>query len=137
MDWGSKLSEMFGDHKAEEVTKKRWGNGSMKSTDRFRSKTTNSYNKCIREISHNFPQGIEDIAIKAIDKHDQNNFEEKVELGNVYEDSILPSGEKRIVGKTYLCIKGTYQFKIFAHCKTVEMWIETVTTKNSTNSMFE
>lgn len=116
---------MFGDHKDAAVVAPRRGNAYSKTTERHRSSTTNSYNKCIREIGPKFPDGITDMAIRAIDKHDQNSFEEKVSLGQVYADSFIPGGEKRVTGETFLHIKGTYSYKIFAHCKTIEMWIET------------
>ena len=125
MDWGSQLSAMFGDHKSAQVVEAKHGNGHKKVSDRHRSSTTNSYNKCIKELASKFPEGIADLAIKTIDKHDQNNFEEVLSLGNVYADSIIPGGQKTIIGSTTLHIKGEYKFKFFAHCKTVEMWIET------------
>ena len=123
MDFGSQLSSMFGDHKEEAVVKEKYGNADMKSTAQFRSSTTNSYNKCIKEISHNFPAGIEEKAIAAIDKHDQNSFEERLSIGKIYTDD--PNGKGKIViGETVLVIKGEYKFKLFCHCKTITMWIE-------------
>jgi hypothetical protein len=118
-DLGGRLSAMFGDHKSSEITVQK----TTTNSNHYRSSTTNSYNKCIREISHNFPAEIEQIAINAIDKHDQNNFDETVVLNDVNKFN-PDTGEKYLSGRNVLRIKGTYEFKWFAHCKTVEMWIE-------------
>jgi hypothetical protein len=120
-DLGSQLSKMFGDYKSSEITVQKSANNS----NHYRSSTTNSYNKCITEIAHNFPPEIKDIAIKAVDPHDQNNFDETVKLNDVYKFS-PDTGEKFLSGRNSLRIKGKYEFKWFAHCKTVEMWIELV-----------
>lgn len=115
-DLGHTLSNLLGDHKvATDFTETNY--------KKYRSSTTNSYNKCIKEIAHNFSPGIQDIAIKAIDRYDQNNFDETVELDKVYKFN-QDTGSKYLAGVNVLRIKGTYQFRIFAHCKTVEMWIE-------------
>ena len=122
-DLGSRLSAMFGDHKTAEITKQK----DLTNSNHYRSSTTNSYDKCIREIAHNFPPEIEAIAIKAIDRHDQNNFDETVPIPNGEVIKFNPdTGAKYIAGRQVLRIKGTYEFKWFAHCKTVEMWIELV-----------
>ena len=123
MDFGSQLSKMFGDHKAVEVTVEKNTTGNVQNTEHYRSSTTNSYNKCINEIASKFPEGVADIAIRAVDKHDQNNFDESVELGDVYKFN-ESTGEKYKAGKHVLRIVGKYEFKWFAHCKCVEMWIE-------------
>lgn len=123
MDLGSQLSKMFGDHKGIEVTVPKSTTGDIQNTDHYRSSTTNSYNKCIRELAGKFPAEIIEKAIKAIDRHDQNNFDESVELGNVTKFN-EDSGEQYIAGKHVLRIVGKYEFKWFAHCKCVEMWIE-------------
>lgn len=95
---------MFGDYKKSEITVSR----STTSTDHFRSSTSNSYNKCIQELSSKFPSEIIEKALLSIDKHDQNDFDEYIDLT---DGRIL-----RIVGQ--------YEFKWFAHCKSIEMWIE-------------
>ena len=119
VDLGSHLSKMFGDYKSSDVTVQKTATNS----NHFQSSTTNSYNKCINEIAHNFPTDIKDIALKAIDAHDQNNFDDTVKLNDVYKFN-PDNGEKFLSGRNVLRIKGTYEFKWFAHCKTVEMWIE-------------
>ena len=70
---------------------------------------------------------IEGIAIRAIDRHDQNNFDETVQIpnGEIFKFN-QDTGAKYIASRQVLRIKGTYEFKWFAHCKTVEMWIELV-----------
>jgi hypothetical protein len=118
-DLGSRLSAMFGDHKSSEITVQKSANNS----NHYRSSTTNSYNKCIREIAHNFPPEIEQMAINAIDRYDQSNFDETVPLNELYKFN-EHTGEKYVAGRNVLRIKGTYEFKWFAHCKIVEMWIE-------------
>jgi len=118
-DIGSQLSSMFGDYKSTSVTVTK----TATNTDHYRSSTTNSYDKCIRELASKFPNGIADIAIGAIAHHDQNSFHEKVVLNEVTKFN-EETGEKYISGKNVLHIKGDYSFKWFAHCKTVEMWVE-------------
>jgi hypothetical protein len=123
MDLGSQLSKMFGDHKSVEVTVEKNTKGDVQNTEHYRSSTTNSYNKCIRELAPKFPSEIEQLAINAVDKHDQNNFDETVELSDVYKFN-ENTGQKYKAGKHVLRIVGKYEFKWFAHCKCVEMWIE-------------
>ncbi len=123
MDLGSQLSKMFGDFKTVDVTVPKNTLGDVQNTEHYRSSTSNSYNKCIRELSSKFPAEIIEIAIIAIDKYDQNNFDETVDLGIVYKYN-ADTGEKYIAGKNILRIIGRYEFKWFAHCKNVEMWIE-------------
>lgn len=118
-DLGSRLSAMFGDHKSSEITVQK----SESNSNHYRSSTTNSYNKCIREIAHNFPPEIEQLAITAIDRYDQSSFDETVPLNEIYKFN-ENTGEKYVAGRNVLRIKGSYEFKWFAHCKTVEMWIE-------------
>ncbi len=118
-DLGSRLSAMFGDHKSSEITVQK----NATNSNHYRSSTTNSYNKCIREIAHNFPPEIEQMAITAIDRYDQSNFDETVPLNDIYKFN-ENTGEKYVAGRNVLRIKGSYDFKWFAHCKTVEMWIE-------------
>ena len=123
MDLGSHLSKMFGDHKSVEITVPKKTTGDIQNTEHYRSSTTNSYNKCIQELSSKFPAEIIEKAIIAIEKHDQNNFDESVDLGSVnkYNED---TGEQYIAGKHILRIVGKYEFKWFAHCKCIEMWIE-------------
>jgi hypothetical protein len=118
-DIGSQLSKMFGDYKTTEVTVQK----SCTNTDHYRSSTTNSYDKCIRELASKFPDGVADLAIKAIERHDQNSFEETVVLNEItkFDEN---TGTKYVAGKNVLHIKGDYSFKWFAHCKTIEMWVE-------------
>ena len=123
MDLGSHLSKMFGDYKNMEITVEKNKTGDIQNTEHYRSPTTNSYNKCIQELSSKFPSEIIEKAIIAIDKHDQNNFDESVELGIVKKYN-QDTGKQYIEGKHILRIVGKYEFKWFAHCKYVEMWIE-------------
>lgn len=118
-DFGSQLSKMFGDYKSSEVTAQKTNTNS----EHYRSSTTNSYDKCIRELSSKFPEGVSDIAIRAIANHDQNDFHETVVLNEVTQFN-QDTGIKYVSGKNVLHIVGTYQFKWFAHCKTIEMWVE-------------
>ena len=123
MELGSHLSKMFGDHKNVEITAPKNTTGNIQNTDHYRSSTTNSYDKCIRELSSKFPEGVSDIAIRAIANHDQNDFHETVVLNEVTQFN-QDTGIKYVSGKNVLHIVGTYQFKWFAHCKTIEMWVE-------------
>ena len=123
MELGSHLSKMFGDHKNVEITAPKNTTGNIQNTEHYRSPTTNSYNKCIRELSSKFPPEIIEKAIMEIDKHDQNNFDESVDLGIVNKYN-ADTGLQYIAGKHILRIVGKYEFKWFAHCKSVEMWIE-------------
>ena len=118
-DLGSQLSKMFGDYKSSEVTAQKTNSNS----EHYRSSTTNSFDKCIRELAPKFPEGVADIAIRAISKHDQNDFHETVILNEVTKFN-EDTGGKYVAGKNVLHIIGTYQFKWFAHCKTIEMWVE-------------
>ena len=118
-DFGSQLSKMFGDYKSSEVTAQKTNTNS----EHYRSSTTNSYDKCIRELSSKFPEGVSDIAIRTIANHDQNDFHETIVLNEVTKFN-QDTGVKYVSGKNVLHIVGTYQFKWFAHCKTVEMWVE-------------
>jgi hypothetical protein len=127
MDLGSHLSKMFGDYKSIEVTVQKKTTGDIQNTEHYRSSTTNSYNKCIHELSSKFPSEIIEKAIVAIDKHDQNNFDESVDLGSVNKFN-EDTGTQYIAGKHILRIVGKYEFKWFAHCKSVEMWIELLKT---------
>ena len=123
MELGSYLSKMFGDHKNVEITAKKITAGDIKNTEHYRSSTTNSYNKCIRELAGKFPDEIIEKAIVAIDAHDQNNFDESVELEQIMKFN-ENTGKKYVAGTTVLRIVGKYEFRWFAHFKTVEMWIE-------------
>jgi hypothetical protein len=124
MSLGSKLSNMFGDYKNIDMTVPKKTKGAVQNTEHYRSSTTNSYNKCILELAGKFPDDdIIERALKAIEKHDQNNFDETVELGLVTKWN-EDTGDKYISGKQVLRIVGKYEFKWFAHCKSVEMWTE-------------
>ncbi len=118
-DIGSQLSKMFGDYKSSEITVQK----TATNTDHYRSSTTNSYNKCIQELASKFPDGVAELAIKTIEKHDQNSFVETVVLNEITKFN-ENTGEKYVAGKNVLYIKGEYAFKWFAHCKTIEMWVE-------------
>jgi len=123
MDLGCHLSKMFGDYKSIEETVPKKITGDIQNTEHYRSSTTNSYNKCIHELSSKFPPEIIEKAILAIDKHDQNNFDESINLGTVNKFN-EDTGAQYVAGKHVLRIVGKYEFKWFAHCKSVEMWIE-------------
>jgi hypothetical protein len=66
---------------------------------------------------------VAEMAIKAIEKHDQNSFVETIVLNEITKFN-ENTGEKYVAGKNVLYIKGEYAFKWFAHCKTIEMWVE-------------
>ncbi len=123
MDLGSQLSKMFGDFKNVEITIPKNTTGDIQYTEHYRSSTTNSYNKCVRELSSKFPTEIIEKAITVIDKHDQNNFDETIDLGIVQKYN-QDTGIQYVAGKHILRIIGKYEFKWFAHCKSIEMWIE-------------
>ena len=123
MEFGSQLSTMVGDYKGIEVTMSKKTKGPIQNTEHYRSSTTNSYNKCIRELSGKFSSEVIEQAIKAIEKHDQNNFDETCDLGLVTKWN-EDTGDKYISGKAVLRIVGKYEFKWFAHCKSIEMWTE-------------
>lgn len=119
-DLGSTLSNLIGDHDAVEQTQSK----TATSTAHFRSSTTNSYNKCLQELMPNFPKEVEPVASKLIDPFDQTNFEVNAKIEDVFKFD-ENTGKRYLAGKKMLYIKGTYKFKIFAHCKTLEMWIQT------------
>ena len=118
-DLGSQLTKMFGDYKSTQVTVPK----SATNTEHCRSSTTNSYDKCIRELGSNFPDGAVEIAIKAIDKYDQASFHERVILGEITKFN-ENTGERYVAGKNVLHIVGEYSFKWFSHHKSIEMWVE-------------
>ena len=118
-DLGSQLTKMFGDYKSTQVTVQK----TATNTEHYRSSTTNSYDKCIRELGSKFPDGAVDIAINAIDKYDQTSFHERVVLGEITKFN-ENTGERYVAGKNVLHIVGEYSFKWFAHCKSIEMWVE-------------
>ena len=70
-----------------------------------------------------FPVGVIEIARRALDRHDQNDFNESIDLGEVYKFN-EDTGEQYLAGRNLLKMIGKYQFKFFAHCKTIEMWLE-------------
>jgi len=85
------------------------------------SRTTNSYGKCVDEIFSKFNLAVANEIRKAIEPHDRNSFTSKILLGEISVDEI---GVKRVTGRRYLHVRGTYEYKIFAHLKKVEAWIE-------------
>jgi len=122
-DLGSTLSTMFGDHKSVEIVQEKISSATGQSLEHYRSPTTNSYNKCLDSMRSNFPVEVYEIAKKVIIPHDQNNFNETVNLGTV-EKFNPDTGKKYVAGTHFLRMIGKYEFKWFAHCKTIEMWIE-------------
>lgn len=122
-DLGSNLSKLFGDYKTIEVTAQQTVDGNIHSLEHYRSPTYNSYGKCIDSLASKFPVEIKELARKTIEPHDQNDFDESVDLGDVYKYN-EDTGKKYLAGKNVLRLIGKYQFKIFAHCKTMEMWLE-------------
>ena len=123
MDLGSQLSKMFGDHKSIEIVAEKNTSNNVQSMEHYRSSTTNSFGKCINEIAGNFPSGVVELAYKAIEKHDQNNFDETVIIGDVLKFN-EDTGQQYLAGKHVLRMVGKYEFKWFAHCKSIEMWVE-------------
>lgn len=125
MDLASRLSKIFGDYKNIEIIAPSNKYGIVQNTEHYRSSTNNSYNKCIFELSRKFNFKAETIekTIEAINRHDQNNFDESVDLGNVNKFN-EDTGEQYSKCQKILRIVGKYEFKWFAHCKSIEMWIE-------------
>ena len=121
MDFGSKLSKMFGEHKHIEVVAPENMSGDIQNTEHYRSSTTNSYNKCIYEFIDIFSPEIIELAIQVIEKHDKNNFIEFVDLSSINNTDKQYTSEKHI-----LRIVGKYEFKWFTHCKSIEMWIDII-----------
>ena len=121
MDLGSKLSKMFGDHKGIKSVAPENISGDIQNTEHYRSSTTNSYNKCIYEFIDIFSPEIIELAIQVIEKHDKNNFTEFVDLSIINNTDKQYTSEKHI-----LRIVGKYEFKWFAHCKYIEMWIDII-----------
>ena len=122
-DLGSSLSKMFGDYKTVEVVAPKKNDDIQCSLEHYRSPTTNSYNKCLDHLMDKFPVGVIEIARRALDRHDQNDFNESIDLGEVYKFN-EDTGEQYLAGRNLLKMIGKYQFKFFAHCKTIEMWLE-------------
>ena len=118
-DLGSQLTKMFGDYKSTQITVQK----TATNTEHYRSSTTNSYDKCIRELASKFPDGAVDIAINAIDKYDQTSFHERVVLGEITKFN-ENTGERYVAGRNVLHLLGEYSFKWFAHHKSIEMWVE-------------
>jgi hypothetical protein len=114
-DLGSLFSSAIGGNKDESKSQ-------VEGKIVYKSPTTNSYGKCLNNLSKNFTDEQMKLARNAIDKHDQNSFIENVILGSVYEEE--GSSRKQTHNKI-LVIKGTYQHVFIAHLKTIEMWIET------------
>jgi hypothetical protein len=121
MDFGSKLSHLFGVHKNIEVVAPENMTGDIQNTEHYRSSTTNSYNKCIYEFIDIFSPEIIELAIQVIEKHDKNNFTEFVDLGSINNTDKQYISEKHI-----LRIVGKYEFKWLSHCKSIEMWIDII-----------
>lgn len=94
---------------------------------KYKSSVTNSYNKCIRQLTSKFEEypGLIEKAIVKIDPHDQNSFDETVFIEDIWEFHPT-TGERCVTKKRVLRIIGTYRFRMFAHCKEVEMWIEEI-----------
>jgi hypothetical protein len=117
-DFGSFLSTALGGSK-----------DSSKSHDEkkvvHKSPTTNSYGKCLDALEKNFTAAQITAARRAIDKHDQNSFEEHITIGSIQEKD-EGSSRARTTHKKILVVKGTYQFALIAHLKTIEMWVEIV-----------
>ena len=107
---GVTLSGMVGAHKTAEVT----------PTGAQRSATTNSYNKCLEQLVPAFSAAIIAAAQKVVDKYDRASFDEKVDIEDVVKFN-PDTGERYVAGRLTLAVKGTYEFKWFAHCKTLEM----------------
>ena len=47
-----------------------------------------------------------------------------INIGDFVQKFNADTGEQYVAGKHVLSIVGKYEFKWFAHCKCVEMWIE-------------
>jgi hypothetical protein len=113
-DIGSVLSTAFGGN--SETSEQKQDNCVV-----YKSPTTNSYTKCIKALSDKFSETLIKKALELADPHDQNSFLEKACVGEIVSNIM---GVNSVSSKTYLYVRGTYKFALFAHLKTVEMWIE-------------
>jgi len=110
---GSFLSEFMGQGSQ--------GDQSLASNTTYAcSRVTNSYGKCVDEISPKFSPAIAAKLREVIGPHDRNSFDQKILLGEVSTEEL---GVKRVTGRRYLRVRGTYENKLFAHLKKVEAWI--------------
>src|SRR5271169_6025658 len=88
----------------------------------YKSPTLNSYTKCVEALSGSFTPEIIKIAMKMIEPHDQSSFMETKQIGRIYEED--SGGVPALKSNKILVVKGTYTWAVFAHLKTIEMWIE-------------
>lgn len=116
MDFGSALSDILGGNNNSASAKK--GKNVV-----YTSPTTNSYSKSIEALRGKLDDKIIELAHKIADPHDKNSFEGSEELCKIYEQH----GEDKIeVGTKRVFCRGKYEFRFFAHLKTVEVWVQTV-----------
>lgn len=117
--FGETLTNMLGTYKTTEVT----------PMGAQRSGTTNSYNKCLEQLAPKFSAAIIAKAQTIIDKYDRASFDDKTYIEDVVKYN-PDTGTPYIAGRLVLKVKGSYEFKWFAHCKTIEICtdIEPLTT---------
>lgn len=114
-DFGAVLSTIMGGNPNATIEKKA-------NVIKYKSPTTNSYTKCIKSMG-DLPRNFVDIVLKAADPFDKESFEVKANRTDIFEeiDNIRTKKGERVI-----TVKGTYQYVIFAHLKTIEVFIETI-----------
>ena len=119
---GLELSKLFGSNKRIILIEEHLLENKI-VTDKYISTTTNSYTNCIKELEPYFSREIIVMALKMVERHDQNSFVEKARLPNI-NFSTTPEGIHQKIGKSTLILRGDYDFKLLCHCKTIQLWIE-------------
>lgn len=114
-DFGAVLSTIMGNNPNASVEKKA-------NLVKYKSPTTNSYTKCVKSMG-DLPKNFVDIVLKATDPFDKESFEVKAHRTDVFEEV---DGIRTKKGERVVTVKGTYQFVLFAHLKTIEVIIETI-----------
>lgn len=114
-DIGAVLSTIMGNNPNASIEKKA-------NVIKYKSPTTNSYTKCIKSMG-DLPKNFVDIVLKAADPFDQESFEIKANRVDIFEEI---DGVRTKKGERVITVKGTYQYLIFAHLKTIEVFVETV-----------
>jgi len=113
-DVGSVLSTILGSNTNAKTEKKA-------NITKYKSPTTNSYSKCIKQCD--LPKNLIDVVQKAVDPFDQESFEVVALKSDIFEEI---DGVRTKKGERTITVKGTYQFLIFAHLKTIEVIVEIV-----------
>ena len=115
-DIGTILSNILGDNTEH---------SQIKNSDNivvYKSSTTNSYTKSIQSLKDQLPPEILSVAQKISDPHDKNSFIGSEEINDIFEEKV--PGQKVKIGCKKVYCKGTYKYVLFAHLKTVEIWVK-------------